>query len=154
VDDAWKHDRIGSALRGENPMVISRMPSGFAVIGDAQFLPGYCVLLAHPQVPRLEDMEHEARTRFLADMGLFGEAISRACRPHRMNYAIYGNGDPFVHAHLIPRYASEPPERLRQPVWSYPEANWSDPALAYDETRHGELKARIAAELRGLMRGG
>jgi diadenosine tetraphosphate (Ap4A) HIT family hydrolase len=150
--DAWKLDRIGSALRGENPMVVARMESGFAVMGDAQFLPGYCVLLAAPQVPRLEDMAHEARGRFLSDMGVLGEAISRVCAPRRMNYAIYGNGDPFVHAHLIPRYDWEPPERLRQPVWSYPSSNWSDPALAYDEAKHGALKSDIAAELVRLMR--
>ncbi len=36
----WKDDRIGSAHRGENPMVMALMRSGFAVIGDTQHLPG------------------------------------------------------------------------------------------------------------------
>lgn len=26
----WKEDRIGSAINGENPMVLARMKSGFA----------------------------------------------------------------------------------------------------------------------------
>lgn len=30
----WRRDRIGSAERGENPMVLARLRSGFAVIGD------------------------------------------------------------------------------------------------------------------------
>ncbi len=30
----WRDDRIGSALRGENPTVLGRLPAGFAVIGD------------------------------------------------------------------------------------------------------------------------
>jgi hypothetical protein len=41
----WRMDRIGAALRGENPTVLRRLTSGFAVIGDVQFLPGYSVLL-------------------------------------------------------------------------------------------------------------
>ena len=151
MTQTWRDDRIGSAERGENPMVLARMKSGFAVIGDTQFLPGWGVLLASPRTERLEDMPHAARSQFLADMGLFGEAIGRVCQPRRMNFAIYGNVDPFVHAHLIPRYDWEPPERVTAPVWSYPSGNWSDPALAYDEARHGELKGRIQAELERLM---
>ncbi len=38
--DAWKQDRIGTAQRGENPTTLLRMRSGFAFIGDSQFLPG------------------------------------------------------------------------------------------------------------------
>lgn len=33
----WKKDRIGSAVKGENPTVIAKMKSGFVVIGDTQF---------------------------------------------------------------------------------------------------------------------
>jgi hypothetical protein len=42
----WRRDRIGSALRGENPAVLARLPEGFAVIVDVQWLPGYRVLLS------------------------------------------------------------------------------------------------------------
>ncbi|BAU86544.1 hypothetical protein SLA_5675 [Streptomyces laurentii] len=50
----WREDRIGSALRGENPTVLRRLDVGFAVIGDVQFLPGYAVLPAdEPDVRRL-----------------------------------------------------------------------------------------------------
>jgi hypothetical protein len=40
---------VVAALRGENPMVMARMPSGFAVIGDTQHLPGYSLLLCGDQ---------------------------------------------------------------------------------------------------------
>jgi hypothetical protein len=52
----WRRDRIASAERGENPAVLLRMPSGFAVMGDTQFLPGYCLLLAAPKVAHLTDL--------------------------------------------------------------------------------------------------
>jgi hypothetical protein len=50
----WRADRVDAAERGENPTVLRRMRSGFAVIGDSQFLPGYCLLLASPRTqPRV-----------------------------------------------------------------------------------------------------
>jgi diadenosine tetraphosphate (Ap4A) HIT family hydrolase len=112
----WKQDRIGSALRGENPTVLRRLPSGFAVAGDTQFLPGYCVLLAEPEVGHLSDLSLRERSQFLTDMSLVGEAVTRVCRPDglvRINYEILGNGLPCLHAHVFPRYAWEPEERRR-----------------------------------------
>ncbi|MGW1545533.1 diadenosine tetraphosphate hydrolase [Streptomyces sp. NPDC002346] len=37
----WRTDRIGAALRGENPTVLRRLESGFGVIGDVQFDPAF-----------------------------------------------------------------------------------------------------------------
>ncbi|WP_326791894.1 hypothetical protein OHA79_05715 [Streptomyces sp. NBC_00841] len=37
----WRTDRIGAALRGENPTVLRRLESGFGVIGDVQFGPAF-----------------------------------------------------------------------------------------------------------------
>jgi diadenosine tetraphosphate (Ap4A) HIT family hydrolase len=150
----WRDDRIGAAERGENPTVMARMPSGFAVIGDTQFLPGYCVLLATPRVDHLSDLPRERRVRFLLDMSLLGEAIEAACRPRglrRVNYSILGNTDPFLHAHVFPRYEWEPPGRIGLPVWSYPRDRWTDARFAYSDETHGELRERITAELLRLM---
>ena len=60
--DDWKQDRIGSAERGENPTVLARMRSGFAVMGDSQFLPGYCLLLASPKVEQIGCASKELRS--------------------------------------------------------------------------------------------
>lgn len=142
--DDWRNDRIGSAERGDNPMVIARMASGFAVIGDTQFLPGYCLLLASPQVNHLSDLPLHERVRFLRDMSLLGEAIERACQPdglHRLNYEILGNTDAYLHAHIFPRYRWESPELLRHPVWLYPRDRWTDAQYSYREADYGSLRA-------------
>jgi hypothetical protein len=58
----WRNDRIGSAHRGENPLVMARMRSGFTVIGDTQHLPGDSLLLTDdPSVNHLTDPEALAR---------------------------------------------------------------------------------------------
>lgn len=151
--EGWQQDRIGSAERGENPTVIARMPSGYAVLGDTQFLLGYCVLLAAPQVAQLGDLPLAGRRAFLTDMALLGEAITATCTPppQRINYEILGNTDPFLHAHLFPRYDTESPEYARYPVWLYPRDRWSAPEYQFSEVSHGPLKARIATKLHELM---
>jgi diadenosine tetraphosphate (Ap4A) HIT family hydrolase len=45
------------------------------------------------------------RLAFLRDMSLRGEAVEAVCSPQRVNYEIFGNADPFLHAHVLPRYA-------------------------------------------------
>lgn len=142
-DGAWKRDRIGAAQRGEHPLVLARMRSGYAVLGDSQFLPGYCVLLASPQVEGLNDLMLEQRRDFLLDMTLIGDAIMAICQPARINYAILGNADHFLHAHVHARYDWEPEEYRSGPAFSYPHDRWTDPAYLYSEERDGELRARL-----------
>ncbi len=57
------HERVEMAQAGTNPTVLCRMPSGWAVLGDAQFMPGYCLLLPDPVVPDLNASEPEEYLR-------------------------------------------------------------------------------------------
>ena len=151
MNEDWKKDRFGAIERNENPMVLTRMMSGYAVIGDTQFLPGYCVLLAYPMVCSLEDLALEGRTQFLQDMSLLGEAIQAVCGPKRVNYSIYGNSDDFLHAHVFPRYDWEPAERKPYPVWQYPREMWVMPAVKYCDEKHLSLRQQITEKLVKLM---
>ena len=138
-------------MRGEHPLVLTRMPSGFAVIGDTQFLPGYCLLLGVPKVPDLTDLALPARLDFLRDMSLLGEAVTSVCQPLRINYEIFGNTDPFLHAHVLPRYSWEPAESLARPAYVYPPERRNAPQDQFAEATHGELRARITVALLDLM---
>jgi diadenosine tetraphosphate (Ap4A) HIT family hydrolase len=153
--DDWRNDRIGAAHRGKNPLVMARMRSGFAVIGDTQFLPGYSLLLTDdPSVDHLTDLDWERRTQFLFDLSLLGEAVERACRDNalrRINYEVLGNSETVLHGHVHPRYDWEPPDRIRGPVWRYPREVRSDPDAAYSDAKHGRLRAAITAALEVLM---
>lgn len=74
----WQDDRVGAALRGENPLVMARMSSGFAVIGDTQHLPGYSLLLTDdPSANHLTDLDWTRRRNFLFDLSLIGEAVEQ-----------------------------------------------------------------------------
>ena len=131
--------RVELARRGSNPKVMCRLPSGWAVIGDVQFLPGYSLLLPDPVVPSLNDLTAESRARFLLDMALIGDAILEATGARRINYEILGNAEPELHAHIFPRYDDEPEDRRRLPAWFY---DWKH-APVFSEDTHGALKKRI-----------
>ncbi len=144
-------DRIGACERGENPMVLVKMKSGFAVIGDNQFLSGYCVLLGWPKASSLNELPMQARAQYLTDMTLIGDAILTACNPLRINYSILMNSDHYLHAHIEARYDWEPEEFRSRPSYCYPKEQRYSPEYAYSEAKYGPLKQRIAEALQLLM---
>jgi diadenosine tetraphosphate (Ap4A) HIT family hydrolase len=154
----WRDDRIGSAARGENPTVLAELESGYAVIGDVQFLPGYCVLLSKDaHATALAELPRAERVRFLADADLLATAVERACRRadtafRRVNLDVLGNADAFVHAHIWPRYEWESPDLLWRPVWLYDLQNWRDPATRLGPEQDA-LRAAITEELLSLAHG-
>lgn len=76
----WRSDRVESARRGENPMLMAKVPSGYVVFGDTQHLPGYCVLLSDVEdADHLTDLTGEQRQQFLSDMALLGDAVFAVC---------------------------------------------------------------------------
>lgn len=140
------HQRVAEAQRGENPKVICRMPSGWAVISDKQLLPGYVLLLSDPVVPSLNEMSREAQTQFLHDMAVLGDALLEVTDAARINYEILGNSEKALHAHIIPRYRNEPETLRRGPVWFY---DWNT-APDFDPQRDRVLMDKIAAAVKRI----
>ena len=138
-------DRVDLARRGANDTVICRLPSGWAVIGDVQFLPGYCLLLADPVIPSLNDLDEPRRAEFLRDMVHLGDAIQQVTAAERINYEILGNSEPELHAHVFPRYVTEPAELRRLPAWFY---DWAA-APRYDAATHAGLRDALRSALLG-----
>ena len=136
-------ERVEAARRGDNPKVIRRMPSGWAVIGDAQFLEGYCLLLPDPVVPTLNDLKGDARAAFLRDMAILGDAILEVTGAVRINYEMLGNLEPELHAHCFPRFDTEDHSLRTKPVWFY---DWEN-APKFDPDQHRPLMQRIREAL-------
>jgi len=139
--------RLEQLANGTNPTAITQMPSGFAVMGDHQYLPGYCLLLAYPKVSQLNDLSEADQLQFLKDMACLGGAIRSATECVRVNYGIYGNLDPFLHAHIWPRYDWENDDLKRMPPFTFPATLRENPACAFSPEKHGPLKDQIASFL-------
>ncbi len=134
------HQRVAMARKGENPYVICQVPSGWAVLGDTQILRGYSLLLPDPVPPSLNDMSVDSRMAFLRDMTIIGDALLDVTGAFRINYEILGNTDPALHAHIFPRYTSEPEDLRRRPIWF---SDWRA-APAFDLERDRPLMEELA----------
>lgn len=121
--------------------MICCVPSGWVVLCDTQFLSGYCILLADPVVASLNDLSRLKRTEFLSDMVTVGDALLEVTNAYRINYAIAGNADPYLHAHIVPRYMSEPEELRKGLPWSHPHSERD--SLLFDYEHDKPLMDRI-----------
>ena len=137
------HRRVDALRAGRDASFVARLASGWAVLGERQVLPGYCLLLPDPVVPTLNALKGAERAAFLADMAALGDAVLTVTHAVRINYAIFGNQAPALHAHVIPRYHDEPVEFRHAQPWAY---DW-DAAPAFDLDRHRDLRDRIHAAL-------
>lgn len=145
------HERVELARQGRNAMVIGRMASGWAVLGDVQLPPGYCLLLPDPVVGSINELSGAARAQFLADMVCIGDALLALTGAYRINYELQGNSEQALHAHVFARHLAEPAERRRAPVWFYGAERSAAP---FEPARHGELQRQLAswlAEHGGLL---
>ena len=137
------HRRVEACRAGTDPTVIARLASGWAVMGDPQVLEGYCLLLPDPVVPHLNAMPAEAQVAFLADLARLGQAVLELTGALRINYAMFGNLEPALHAHVHPRYAGEPESLRTAHPWAY---DWSA-ARRFDPARDGPLLRALRARL-------
>ena len=137
------HQRVEAAKKGNNPTVICQMPSGWAVLGDDQFIRGYALLLQGPVVVDLNELTTSQRTSFLLDMTLIGDALLTLTNSYRINYEILGNSDPALHAHIFPRYLSEPEWFRQRPVWMYDKQERI--SRPFDLERDKKLMDRLAS---------
>jgi diadenosine tetraphosphate (Ap4A) HIT family hydrolase len=140
------HRRVADARAGRDPTVLGRCASGWAVFGHQQFVNGYLLLLPDPVVPDLNALTPEKRAQFLLDMSRLGDALMRTTSPVRINYAIFGNVEPALHAHVIPRYRTEPDDMRTQQPWAY---DWNA-APVFDATAAAPLVKSLRSELAQL----
>ena len=140
------HTQVIAAREGRDPRVIARLFSGWAVFGAQQFVRGYALLLPDPVVANLNALGARERIAFLSDMSRLGDALLKVTGATRINYAIFGNQDPALHAHVIPRYLDEPEGLRTAQPWAY---DWSA-APVFDRAAWQELASSLRRELTRL----
>jgi len=141
--DTAIHRRVAACRAGEDPTLIARLDAGWAVMGDPQVIDGYCLLLPDPVVPHLNALRPAGQAAFLADMARLGQAVLELTGAVRINYAMFGNLEPALHAHVFPRRADEPDALRTAQPWAW---DWKS-ARAFDTARDGALLAALGARL-------
>ena len=141
-------DQVAAARAGVEPALICQVPSGWVVLCAMQYLRGYCILLPDPVVPSLNELTHQQRIQYLCDMSIVGDALLEVTGGYRINYAILGNSDQVLHAHIVPRYLTEPAELRVNGPWAYPKEVMDDTLFDYDRDRVLMLKLKDVIEKR------
>ncbi|MEL7244701.1 MAG: hypothetical protein AAGG00_10840 [Cyanobacteria bacterium P01_H01_bin.150] len=141
------HQRVEAARQGNNQTVICQMASGWAVLGDSQFIAGYCLLLPDPVVLDLNTLQGKQRQQFLNDMTILGDALLEVTQAYLINYEILGNTERALHAHIFPRYMSELENCRKFPVFvSYSREQRN--SRPFDYQRDKTLMKRIETAIR------
>jgi diadenosine tetraphosphate (Ap4A) HIT family hydrolase len=137
------HRRVAACRAGADPTAIARLGSGWAVMGDPQVIEGYCLLLPDPVVPHLNALPPAGQEAFLTDMARLGQAVLELTGALRVNYAMFGNLEPALHAHVFPRRADEPAALRTAHPWAW---DWAA-ARPFDAARDGALLAALRGRL-------
>jgi diadenosine tetraphosphate (Ap4A) HIT family hydrolase len=126
------HKRLELIKSGNDCTLIARVHSGYWVMGDIQIRLGYSLLIPDPVVSDLNALSPANRDLFLSDWGLLSQITQSALGALRVNMAIFGNVEPALHAHLIPRFSDEPDAQLTLQPWAL---DW-DKAERFDLVKH------------------
>lgn len=133
------HKRVEACRNGTNPQAICRVHSGWVVLGDVQFLPGYSLILPDPVVADLNKLGPSERKTLFHEVAVLGDALLEITGAVRINYEILGNLEPALHVHVFPRFDTEPEALRTRPVWFY---DW-DKAPAFDPVRDAPVMRSI-----------
>ena len=140
------HAMVDRCRAADYPSAVVKVASGWVVMAEKQVLHGYCLLLPDPVVPHLNALTPHLRGQFLADMAAVGDALLMVTVGIRINYAIYGNVEPALHAHIFPRGNAEPAATRAAQPWAL---DWNA-APGFSEALHGDFKRKLAAQLAAL----
>lgn len=149
-------DRIEMIKNGKNPYFVKELNTGYVVIGDHQHFYGYTLFLykVHGDKTELFHLGHTEKMKFLEEMSMVAEAVSRAFGAEKMNYELLGMGDAHLHWHLYPRVAGDIENygnSGKGPVWWYPmEKMYGDGNRPTDQELMN-MKQKLLAKLDKLL---
>jgi len=151
-------NRVERIKAGNDPQFLAKMASGYAILSNQQpdEVTGCCMLLPDPTPAHLNDLTMEDRSRFLLDLSLLGDAVQEATGCARLNYLMLCNQVPWLHGHVVPRFAEEAEDKFKLDpfaAYDFPSARKADatgPDKGLFEKLREALKNRIDAVERTL----
>jgi diadenosine tetraphosphate (Ap4A) HIT family hydrolase len=109
------------------------------VVGDHQWHRGYALVLLKEHVREPFELPAAVQGEHFGEVMRAAEALHKTFAPQKLNYACYGNAEPHVHWHLVPRYADDP----------HPGQDpWKDVGRFRERTISAAEAGRIAAQIR------
>ena len=147
-------DRIKMIKDGTNPYFVKELETGYVVIGDHQHFKGYTLFLYKDHKTELFHLELTQKMKFLEEMSIVAEAVSKAFNAEKMNYELLGNGDTHLHWHLFPRVNGDLGKygnNGKGPVWWYPMQKMYDDSNCPTNEELRIMKSRLLMELDKIL---
>ncbi|MCM1579259.1 MAG: HIT family protein [Ruminococcus sp.] len=144
-------DRINMIKDGCNPYFVKELETGYVVIGDNQHFYGYTLFLykEHENKTELFHLDKNESAKFMEEMSVVAEAVSKAFGAEKMNCELLGMGDAHLHWHLYPRRSGDLGDygnRGKGPVWWYPMDKMYSDSNRLSEEKLKEMKAKLLGE--------
>jgi diadenosine tetraphosphate (Ap4A) HIT family hydrolase len=105
VDGCLICERVALAKDGRNQHLIAEMEHSYFVVGDHQFFKGYALVLLKEHIREPFELPPHVQREHFAEVMRAAKAIHETFAPSKLNYACYGNVEPHVHWHIVPRCA-------------------------------------------------
>lgn len=147
-------DRIEMIKENRNPYFVKELETGYVVIGDHQLFKGYTLFLCKKHETELFCLEDEFKAKYLKEMTIVAEAVSKAFHAEKINYELLGNGDTHLHWHLFPRVKGDLGTfgiNGKGPVWLVPAEVMFDDANKPSPDDLTQLKEQLSKELEQLI---
>ena len=147
-------DRIEMIKNGTNKYFVKELETGYVVIGDYQHFKGYSLFLFKEHKTELFQLDYKTKMKFLEEMSVVAEAVSKAFGAEKMNYELLGNGDNHIHWHLFPRKNGDIEnygKNGKGPVWWYPMDKMYSDDNRPSEKELKEIKEKLLVELEKLL---
>ena len=131
-------ERVALAKAGRNPYLIAEMDRSYFVVGDHQWHQGYALVLLKEHIREPFHLPLHAQSEHFREVMRAADALDRTFQPEKMNFSCYGNAEPHVHWHIVPRYENDP--HPGKDPWREIE-RFSEKMISADQA--GEIAARI-----------
>lgn len=148
-------DRIEMIKNEINPYFVKELETGYVVIGDNQHFKGYTIFLCKEHKTELFHLDNSTKMKFLEEMSVVAEAVSKAFGAEKMNYELLGNGDTHLHWHLFPRRTGDIENygnNGKGPVWWYPMHLMYDDSNRPTDDELDEMKQKLLTEIDKLIK--
>ena len=137
-----------------NPWFVKELETGYVVIGDYQHFQGYTLFLCKEHKTELYQLDYATKIKFLEEMSVVAEAVSKAFGAEKMNCELLGNGDTHLHWHLFPRISGDLENygnKGKGPVWWYPMEKMYSPDNRPSDVELQKMKTILRTELDKLV---
>lgn len=94
---------------GEKPLSdlmieIMHLPHSMVFFFRDQKNPGRCVVAYKEHYRELYEIPEKDFHGYMNEVRAVSRAVSELYKPDKLNYAVYGDGVPHVHFHIVPKY--------------------------------------------------